>query len=230
MRDLGIAMDIGRCPDMIVGMQHVFLTHAHLDHALGVPFYAHQRRLFRLPPGRLYVPAETADGFARLMKLHEELEETEYPMEIIGMAPGEERPIHRSLHVRAHRSTHRVPTNAWEIIERREGRDRSLLFYTGDTDRRILEQNEALFRSSVLMIECSFVGDDTRERAQKYAHMHLEDLFEFAERFENEMIVLTHFSLRDAPDAIHREVSLRCPEVLRDRIRLALPEPFTMLS
>ncbi|MCU1230594.1 MAG: ribonuclease chloroplastic-like isoform, partial [Acidobacteria bacterium] len=40
IRELGIALDIGRCPDVIVGLSNVFVSHAHLDHAVGIPFYA----------------------------------------------------------------------------------------------------------------------------------------------------------------------------------------------
>ena len=68
---------------------------------------------------------------------------------------------------------------------------RSILFYTGDTDRGILEQNEAIFRSEVLMIECSFIAEGHQERAAKYRHIHFDDIAEFAERFQNDLVVLT---------------------------------------
>ena len=48
----------------------------------------------------------------------------------------------------------------------------------------------------------------------------------FAERFENQLMVLTHFSRRYGRAEIRDEIARRCPAVLRDRLRLALPEPF----
>ena len=154
--------------------------------------------------------------------------------------------------MRAHRATHRVAARAYEFLEIRhhlkkelEGAssaelarlrhdgvrvaddfEQSLLFYTGDTDRGILETNEALFRSEVLMIECSFIADGHRERAAKYRHIHFDDIADFAERFENELVVLTHFSRRYGRAEIRDEIARRCPAVLRDRLRLALPEPY----
>jgi ribonuclease Z len=256
VRELGLALDIGRCPKTLVSVPHVFVTHAHLDHALGIPYYAAQRALRRLPPGTVYVPAENRDDYLELMALHEKLEGQSYPLVIRGVPAGDEVRVRRSLVVKAHRATHRVVANAWELIEERlklrpelsgasgseiarirseegdvtEPHRTSLLFYTGDTDRRILESNEALFRSEVLVIECSFVRDGDQERAQRYTHIHLDDIFEFAGRFENRLILLTHFSLRDRPAAIHELVSRRAPAVLRARIRLALPEPFSLVQ
>lgn len=256
VRELGIALDIGRCPDLLVGTPNVFITHAHLDHALGVPYYAAQRRLHRLGAGRVFVPAESAADYRELMALHERMEDTLYPLDIVGLAPGETRPLRRDLLVRAHSATHRVVANGWEFCEvrhklkaehasrtpdelrrlREDGVavdvlvERPILFYTGDTDRRILEGNEALYRAEVLMIECSFTAPGEEERGRKYAHIHLSDIWDHAERFENELIVLTHFSLRDSAKEIHRRVADEAPAALRGRLALSLPEPHTRVT
>jgi len=249
VRDLNLALDIGRGPDFVIGVPNVLITHAHLDHAAGITFYAAQRRLHALGRGRVIVPEEAADGFRRLMALHEELTGTTYGIEIAGLAHGATMRLDRLHDLRAHRATHRVPANAYEIIEVRHhlkdefaGRDiaqlrrdgvqvdeeyrLSILFYTGDTDRGILEQNEEIFRSEVLVIECSFIEEGDVERAARYRHIHFDDIAEFADRFENEAIVLTHFSLRYSWEEIHTAVRRRCPSVLRERLRLALPEAF----
>jgi ribonuclease Z len=254
IRELGVALDIGRCPDRLVGLQHIFISHAHLDHALGIPFYFTQRKLQRLPTGSVYVPADSHAHFEELIAVHERLENTTYEYRFVPVAPGESVTLRRNLLVRAHRSTHRVPTNSWEFVElrhklhaelldrpgreiaelrQREGVDaveerveQPILFYTGDTDRGILEENEAIFRAEVLIIECSFTGEGDQERSEKYRHIHLDDIYDFAHRFENRMIVLTHFSLRDHPAEIHARISSSAPASLRGRLFLALPEPF----
>lgn len=256
VRELGVALDIGRCPDAVVSMPHIFVTHAHLDHALGIPFYAGQRHLQRIEGGRVYVPSESADDFRTLMALHEKLEHTGYDIEIVGVAENDVVQIGRTHRVRGHRATHRVAARAFEFLEtrhhlrkefegtspaelsrlRHEGvtvageSDHSLLFYTGDTDRGILEANTQIFESDVLMIECSFIAEGHQERAARYRHIHFDDIAEFADRFRNQMIVLTHFSRRYSREEIRDTLRRRCPAVLRERIRLALPHPFTTIE
>ncbi len=255
LKELGLAFDIGRCPDSLVGLQKIFISHAHLDHSLGIPRYFAQRNLLGLPCGRIHVPSAAAEDYRELMAVHGRLEGFRYEFEISGLSPGETVPLRRGLEVRTHAASHRIPSNAYEVVEIRQKLDpqfadrsgpeiaalrargtvvtleteASLVFYTGDTDRAILDMNSAMFRSAVLMIECSFTGPDDRPRAERYRHIHMEDLFEVADRFENELIVLTHFSLRDSPAEIHSRISARCPSMLKDRIRLALPEPWVRI-
>src|SRR5205823_14703195 len=88
------------------------------------------------------------------------------------------------------------------------------------------EDGDALYRADVLMIECSFIADDAHDRAVKYRHIHFDDIAEFAERFENRIIVLTHFSRRYSCEEIVTTLRRRCPAVLRDRLRLAFAAPF----
>ena len=37
-------------------------------------------------------------------------------------------------------------------------------------------------------IECSFLAEGHQERAAKYRHIHLDDIADFADRFENQLI------------------------------------------
>jgi ribonuclease Z len=256
VRELNAAFDIGRCPDQLIATPQIFVTHAHLDHAVGIPFYAGQRQLHRMTGGRVYVPMDAAEGMREILAIYERITGASFAeVEVIGLAVGDVVRLGKTHEVRVHRATHRVAANAYEVIELRHrlrdefaGRDereitelrkngvgvteefrRSMLFYTGDTDRGILEQNEELYKAEVLMIECSFIIDGHEERAAKYRHIHFDDIAAFADRFENETIVLTHFSRRYSRNEIHDEIQRRCPAVLRDRIRLALPEPYQKL-
>jgi ribonuclease Z len=247
VRELGAALDIGRCPDELVHMNHVFVTHAHLDHAVGIPFYAGQRHLLGMEGGTVYVPAESADDLQLILSTYERMAGTAFEIELRGVSIGEEIRFGRTHVVRAHAAPHRVAARAYEFIEvrrhlkpeymgqdvaqlRREGVAfddevrTPVLFYTGDTDRGILERNDALFRAEVLMIECSFIEEGHQDRAAKYRHIHIDDIADFADRFENQLIVLTHFSRRYTNDQIRDGVRRRVPHSLRERIRLALPE------
>ena len=225
IRDLGIALDIGRCPDLVVPVQHVFITHAHLDHAAGIPFYAGQRRLQRLDGGTVYVPAAVADDVRALLAIQEKLTGVEFEIEVRGVEAGEEFRFGRTHLVRGHAAPHRVAALGYEFIERH----RSILFYTGDTDRGLLERCDALYKSEVLLIECSFLGEGHQDRAARYRHLHIDDIADFADRFENQLIILTHFSRRYSREEICDAVRRRLPASLHERVRLALPHPFQRL-
>lgn len=253
--ELNVALDIGRCPDFLIGVPNIFITHAHLDHAVGIPFYAGQRHLHRMHGGNVHVPAETIADFRALMALHEKLEGTSYDIELHPLAAGDERSLGKMHRVRTHRATHRVTANAYEFIERRHhlrpefsGRDGAelallrrdgtvieetidvpILFYTGDTDRGLLETNRAIYDAEVVMIECSFVATGHEDRAARYRHIHFDDIAEMADRFRSEIVLLTHFSRRYSREEIRDTLRRRCPGVLRDRIRLAFPEPWQRL-
>jgi ribonuclease Z len=255
IRELGMAFDIGRCPDMLVSMSQVFITHAHLDHAAGIPFYAGQRHLQQLDGGTIHVPVEAAEDMRALLAIQARLTGAPLDVTIVGVAVGEEVRVGRRHLVRGHAAPHRVAARAYELIERRhhlreelagasgeliarlrhEGAQieeeyrRSIFFYSGDTDRGLLEAGDAVFRAEVLLIECSFVQDGHQDRAARYRHIHIDDIADFAGRFENELIILTHFSRRYTPDEIRRDVKKRLPVSLHDRVRLALPEPWQRL-
>ena len=252
IRELGVALDIGRCPDELVHMQHVFVTHAHLDHGVGIPFYAGQRHLQGLHGGTVYVPAESLDDLRLVLSTYERMAGTNFEIELRGVTAGDEIRFGRTHVARAHAAPHRVAARAYEFIEVRRhlrpeyaGEDvvrlrrdgvvvdeeyrTAVLFYTGDTDRGIFETCEAMFKAEVLMIECSFVADGHQDRAAKYRHIHIDDIADFADRFENQLIVLTHFSRRYSRDQIRDGVRRCVPHSLRDRIRLALPEQWQRL-
>jgi ribonuclease Z len=252
IRDLGVALDIGRGPDLVVSMPHVFITHTHIDHAAGMAFYAGQRRLQGLDGGTIYVPAEVVDDVRAMLAIQEKLTGARFEIDVIGVHAGDEVRFHRHHLVRAYAAPHRVAARAYELIEirhhlreefagldgdaiarmRREGvavdepYRSPVLFYTGDTDRGLLETCEAAFRAEVLMIECSFLAEHHLDRAAKYRHIHIDDIADFADRFENDLIVLTHFSRRYSREEIRDLVRRRLPVSLHERVRLALPEPW----
>jgi len=242
-------LEFGRAPDDVVGYANVCVTHGHLDHMAGLAHHASRRRLGGLPPARVLVPAAAADDVAAWLAASERLENVDYGVELVAAAPGDRVRLRNDLELRVLPGRHRVPTVGYlfsevrhklvpeleglpgaeiaqrrargETVARRE--EIPLLAYPGDCSPDVFDAAPELFRARVLLIECSFLLAEDVERARDYAHIHVADLVARADLFENEAIVLTHFSQRYRPDEI-RVALAGLPDGLRERVIPFLPE------
>jgi tetratricopeptide (TPR) repeat protein len=107
---LDLAFDVGRSPAEIVPAPSLFLSHAHLDHAGGLAYWASQRRLLRLAPARVFADPATVPSWRQILALHAGLEGVEYHVAVEGLASGDTVDLRRDLSVTAFRVDHRVPT------------------------------------------------------------------------------------------------------------------------
>lgn len=244
----GALLEFGRAPHDTVGYRTICLTHGHLDHAAGLAHHASRRRLTGLPPARVFAPAEAVSPLAAWVAASEQLEGVAYGVELVAAQPGSAVALRNDLQVTFLPGRHRVPTVGYlfsevrmklreelagvgerEIIRlRSEGKEVArreeipLLAYPGDCGPEIFDAAPELFAARVLLIECSFLFPEDRERAHSYGHLHLLDFVERAELFRNEAIVLTHFSLRYRPREI-REALAELPPTLAERVTAFLP-------
>src|SRR5262245_53930136 len=51
-----VCLDIGRCPAGAERRGTLLLTHAHIDHAAGIPYFISMRALLKLPEPRVVMP------------------------------------------------------------------------------------------------------------------------------------------------------------------------------
>ena len=248
---LGFAFDVGRVPWELVSVPNVFLTHAHLDHGAGLAYWCSQRRLLRLPGGVVRTHPAAVERWRKILALHEELEGTHYDARIEPMEPGSSVALRRDLSMACFSADHRVPTLAYVASEERhrllpehesltrdeikalaaDGREVAgrvsipLAAFSGDTSAAILDRAPRdFFRAKVLLLECSFVEEHDRGRAAPFKHIHLDEIAERADLFENEVLLLTHLTLRTSPDVIRRLVKKRLPARLAARAVPFLPE------
>ncbi len=241
-------LEFGRAPEDVVGYATVCVSHGHLDHMAGLAHFASRRRLARLPAARVFVPAEAAAPVTQWVRACEQLEQIEYELEVVPVSPGDRVRLRNDLELTVLPGRHRVPTVGYlfsevrhKLLDELAGRDGleiaalraagkpvtrreeiPLLAYPGDCGEEIFDACPELFRAKVLLLECSFLLPDDRERAREYAHIHLDDILARAGRFENEAVVLTHFSQRYGPEEI-RQALRAIPEPLASRVVPFLP-------
>ncbi|MFY9552256.1 MAG: MBL fold metallo-hydrolase [Thermoanaerobaculia bacterium] len=241
-------LEFGRAPEDVVGYAMVAVTHGHLDHMAGLAHHASRRRLGGLPPARVLVPKEAVPAVARWLEASEELEAIRYGVEVVPASPGDRIRLRNDLELTVLPGRHRVPTVGYlfsevkhKLVEeftalpgheiaalkargvavtRRE--EVPLLAYPGDCGESIFDAAPEILRAKVLLLECSFLAPEDVSRAREYAHIHLDDILARADRFENEALVLTHFSQRYRPEEIRQALSA-LPQKLAVRVIPFLP-------
>lgn len=233
----GVAFDVGHGAPELSGVDTVFLSHGHLDHAAGVPFLLSQRALQDLGPTTIYCPAGIAEALVTFIAAAQHLESGRYEFDVRGLEAGDEVDLGRGLVVEAFATSHVAASLGFHLIEvvnrlrdefralppselvrlRGDGETierserRIWLSYTGDTAAEVLDTEERLFEAQVLLLECTFLDPAKRADAARYGHCHFADIVERADRFANETIVLHHLSRRFSAAALRREVERQLP-------------------
>jgi ribonuclease Z len=245
--ELKIGFDLGAQPWDFMGTPTWLVTHTHLDHIAALPVYVSRRRMMRMEPPAVYVPAEAVEDVRRLLLIMQRLDRGRMLCHLKGLAPGQEIELSRNHVVTAFATTHTVPSLGYLVWERRKKlkeeyhewpgeriRDlrlsgvevtrevrTPLLAYTGDTSPAGLDNYPPVFEAKVLITELSFIRPNhRREKIHKFGHMHLDDFIERADRFKNELIIASHFSTRYHPREVRQYVPAKLPPGLRDRMLL----------
>jgi ribonuclease Z len=248
---LHLAFDLGRAPTELVSVPNIFLSHAHLDHGAGLAYWCSQRRFLRLAGGVVRTHPASVPAWMNLLALHEALEAVRYDARVEAMEPGTRVNLRRDLEVEAFEADHRVPALAFVASEIRNRlrpdlaghppediRDAAargeavsgrvaipLVAYSGDTGAGIFARApRSFFAAKVLLLECSFVEERDRERSKAWKHLHVDEIAERADLFENEVVVLTHLTQRTSPGDIRKAIARRLPPRLAARTVPFLPE------
>lgn len=247
--ELKIGFDLGGQPWDFMGTPTWMVTHTHLDHMAALPVYVARRRMMKMEPPTIYLPAEAVDDVRRLLQIMHRLDRGRMICNLVGLEADQEIELSREHVVTAFATTHTIPSLGFLVWERRNKlkeeyhglpgdkiRDlrlsgvevtreirTPLLAYTGDTSPPGLDNYPPLFQAKVLITEMSFIrANHRREKIHKFGHLHLDDLLERADKFQNELIILSHFSTRYHPQEILRLLEGKLPDNLRKRAKLWL--------
>jgi ribonuclease Z len=250
VRELGVLFDVGIAARSCASAENVFISHGHADHCGALVSLLGMRGLMRLPPPRLFLPAEIAGSIREALELFSRAQRYEFKIMAEALQPGDERELRPDLSVRAFRTHHTGPSLGYqfftrvpklkpeyldlpgkEIARRRQQGDdlfdhdeRLELAYATDTLLHVVETTPSLLRTRVLILECSFLDErKTVSASRSGGHIHLDELIEKASAFQNEALVLMHFSQMYSPAEVHAILRRRCPPELWQRIVVMAP-------
>ncbi len=245
--ELKLGFELGASPWSFMGTQSFFVTHAHLDHLAALPVYVARRRMMKMEPPTIYLPEQVIDAVQKLLKSWQRLDRGRMNCKLVGVNPGDIIDMSREHRVRVIATKHTVPSVGYIVYDVRkklkkeyhglrgdEIRDlrlagnevtseslTPLVCFTGDTSPAGLDSHGDVYKSEVLITEMTFFRPDHRkEKIHKYGHMHLDDILDRADQFENELIILGHLSTRTAVEAAAMALKKRLPMSLYDRIHL----------
>jgi len=234
---LNVAFDVGRAPREVVSIDHVCLSHGHMDHAAGVAYYFSQRAFQGAPPGCVLVHHRLVSALQDLMQVWGRIEGHVSPGRIVGVDEGEDYPIRRDLVVRPFRVNHGGYALGFSVIEVRkklkpEYADHSgqqiaelkraghvveyrleipRIAYCGDTVAGRFLDEDHVRNAEVVILECTFFEEDHVERARKGQHVHVRDLPAMLERLRSPHVVIAHITRR----TFMRDVKRTLKDLLR---------------
>ena len=244
-----LGFDLGAQPWEFMGTPAWFVSHTHLDHMAALPVYVARRRMMKMDPPTIYLPEHAVDIVRQLLRTVSRLDRGRLPCELVGVKPGDEIALSRELVVTAHATAHTVPSLGYIVWERRKKlkveyrelrgdqiRDLRLsgvevseesrlprLAYLGDSRPEGLDNNPDMYRAEILIAEMTFVAPSHRkDKIHKHGHMHLDDIVQRRDRFENEQIIFAHFSTRYHARQIRDFVDKQMPDMLGGRAHLWL--------
>lgn len=234
--ELNVCFDVGRAPAEIIPVDHILLTHGHMDHAAGLAYYFSQRNFVGIAPGCVLAPRALAGPIRELLRVWGAIEGHVSPGRVVPMDPGETFEIRRGLHVRTFEPNHAVPALGFVLIEVRKKLKPEFSTHTGpelvalkkrgieieytveipliaccgDTAEGSWLDLDMVRQARIMLLECTFFETEHIRRARVGHHMHVRDVARVLRRLENEHVVLTHVTrrtgTRDARGALSKLV------------------------
>lgn len=253
--ELDLCLDLGEATEQALRCGTILITHGHLDHFHGIVRHAYIRHMTGATPTRIVCQPRLKPLIFDLFTVIERFQKGRKPdFTVETISPGEELRLRKGLYVRPFETHHRIDSQGYVLIDRRqklkpefagtpgaeigrlrkdgvevtEATDIPLLAYTGDTKASVFWVDSEIMRmalnAKVLVTECTFLGSEQSVAfAQKRGHVHLDELGGMANRFQNEAVLLVHFSQRYFNRLIESEMA-KLPATLKNRAHY-LPLP-----
>jgi ribonuclease Z len=242
--ELNVCFDVGNAPAQMLAIDHVLLSHGHMDHAAGLAYYFSQRNFVGNAAGCVLLPTPLVGPIRELVRVWGLIEGHVSPAKIVGLSPGDRYELRRGLFAQAFAVNHRAPALGYAVVESRhklkpELADRSgpqlvelkkqgvqiedrievpLVAFCGDTAEGDWLAEPVVRQARVLIVECTFFDSDHVRRAREGYHMHVRDVARILPKLENPHFVLHHVSRRTSIRDARRILSSLVADEVMSRV------------
>jgi ribonuclease Z len=208
--------------------------------------------MMRMRPPTYAIPRENEAAFRDLLDAWRRLDRSDLPCEVRPVGPGDVLKLDEQRVARVFRAIHRVPSVGYALCRRRRRlADRFAhvdqeavraaarageavtvdeevveVAFCGDTTIDVVDREPLVRSARLLILEVTFLDERVPvEKARAKGHVHLDEVIERADRFENEVILMTHRSQRYGDAEAERLLDQRLPAALRERTVLLRTAP-----
>ena len=236
--ELNVCFDIGRSPHFALTSDYICISHGHMDHLAGLPYYLSQRYFQGMKAGTILLPAELEKPVDHLLKCWRDVERQGTPYNLIPMKPGELYEVRRDFGIRAVATHHGGPSLGYSLISIREklkaeyqgipGQELAamrkrgveiqyrlevpMVTYLGDTTIGPVFEHPDVQNAEILLTEVTFFDPDHRTKAKLGRHLHIEQFLQVLPLLKNKDIVLIHVTRRTGVGRARRVLRKRIGE------------------
>ncbi len=245
---LDVCFDLGKAPDQIIPINHILLTHGHMDHAAGIAYYLSQRNFCGISPGTILAPKNLLPPMKEIINAWSRLDGNKIPANLVGVKPGDEYRIKPNLFTRVFPTKHSRGSVGYTVIEKRKKLKTEykgltgpqivelkkqgveidypleipIVTYLGDTQYVDFSQLKYIVESKILIAECTFYEGEHSGRAEAGRHMHIDEFATLLDKMNNEHIIITHITQRTPMREIRKILKDALPKDKYEKITLLM--------
>ena len=242
--ELNVCFDIGRAPYFALTSDIVCVSHGHMDHIAGLPYYLSQRYFQGMKPGTVLLPRELEGPVENMIRCWRQIERQNTPYNLVPMEAGQLHEVRRDFGIRAVATHHGGVSLGYSLISIREklkpeffGKagpelahlkkqgveiqyrvEVPLVAFLGDTTVGRVYDDPDVQNAEILVTEITFFDPTHKQKAKAGKHTHLEAFVEVLPKLKNKWIVISHVTRRTGARRARKLLARKVGEEQMQRI------------